>query len=463
MRMIPAEIQQRLQKNVLAAGTKSNIGVHIIATQTELNTLLSETIHGGSPANYGDVAIRQMGEETEPSLAYAICIDVGGTAALYERKLPALREAPWIKRWELGAASETAIEFDGEWKINVNEKWHYLRTEATPYIFFVRGGLLHVQKWQDNTSRIVLAEGGVSEISVCRGWQSADDPTLDQGLIIGYLRSGKAFYRALCLQPSGEQVWETEREISELGGGNTSLSVFRTNDFRVGFVCENGEGIRYVLSGRTYTGQSVEQETAFAQVASECDIQMTRIRYSDKQIESETLKASTGMACTFLGQYYAMPGFTVKSTERMDLRKFVITLSHEVCQRQALEDYFIIIPDGGQSEVRPISVTTNKNVITIMADMDISKNGAVKITHNRLSNLCYFAMEGNWFLAPDFTAQFEPEPPRADDVCVMGTILKCGIIAKQITYMDHNQEEICNLNCSYALNIKATQVGDVPV
>ncbi len=101
--------------------------------------------------------------------------------------------------------------------------------EEYPYIFTVESGNLYVQYWDDASTRTLLANN-VSQISSCKGWQSSVDIDLDQGLIIGYLRDGAVFYRALCCQHDGSYVWEAEREVTTLGSGNPTLSVSRTND-----------------------------------------------------------------------------------------------------------------------------------------------------------------------------------------------------------------------------------------
>lgn len=240
MKNIPYELNKKLLQNVQAESTNAAPSMKVIATQSTINTLLSETIHKNIKASYGDVAIRQIEGESSPSIAYALCLD-NGMATMYERKFPAYMDNPWMPIWALGEATDVAVEFNGTWKIDSKKQWYWLQTELAPYIFFVRGGTLYVQKWQDEQTRIPLADG-VSQISVCRGWQSSDDMLLDQGLIVGYLKSGSVFYRPLCLQESGELLWETERQVTELGSQNASICVFRTNDFRVGFIAEkNGE------------------------------------------------------------------------------------------------------------------------------------------------------------------------------------------------------------------------------
>ena len=261
MRSVPLELKQKLLKRFYGTSTDNLPQIQVIAKQASINTLITEVIHEDIPANFGDVAIRQLPGETQPSLVYAVCID-NGIGSIYSRRMPAFAEQEWEYVWSIGSVKDVAIEFDGDWRINPKKRYYELMTEDVPYIFFTdNNNNLYVQKWSDISTRIPLAEG-VSQISVCRAWQSTLDTGVDQGLIIGYLRNGKVFYRAWCQQSNGEYIWETENEVTELGTGNTTLCVFRTNDFRVGFLTENSGVMNYVLSERTYAGQAMPPEYA---------------------------------------------------------------------------------------------------------------------------------------------------------------------------------------------------------
>jgi hypothetical protein len=261
MRNVPIDLKQKLLKQFYGASTDNLPQIQVIAKQASINTLITEVIHEDIPANFGDIAVRQLPGEAQPSLVYAICVD-NGTGNIYSRKMPAFAEQDWELVWSIGAVKDVAIEFNGEWRINPKKRFYELFTEETPYIFFTdNSNNLYVQKWNDVSTRIPLA-AGASQISVCRGWQSTLDTGVDQGLIIGYLRDGKVFYRAYCQQSNGEYIWETENEVTELVTGNTTLCVFRTNDFRVGFLTENAGLMNYVLSERTYAGQAMPPEYA---------------------------------------------------------------------------------------------------------------------------------------------------------------------------------------------------------
>jgi len=259
MRSIPAALKEKLANRFKVENTDSMAKLRVVATQTSVNSLLSEPIHEDISPAFGDVAVRQAAGDPDLYLAYAICLD-DGTAKIYKRKFPAGLEYPWEYQWTLGAATDVAIEFNGVWKMNAEKEWYYLQTEEYPYIFYVRNGNLYVQVWRNNDNATLLATD-VSQISACKGWQSSVEPDLDQGLIIGYLKSGSVYYRALCCQDNGSYVWEAEHEVSALGTGNTTLSVIRTNDFRIGFLAQNSGRMLLALTHRNYAGMSVRPET----------------------------------------------------------------------------------------------------------------------------------------------------------------------------------------------------------
>lgn len=265
MRSIPLALKEKLSNRFKVESTDSQAKLRIIATQTSVNSLLSEPIHENINSGYGDVALRQIEGETDLSLAYAICLD-DGTAKIYKRMLLANMEYPWEYQWTLGSATDVAIEFNGVWKMNAQKEWYFLQTEEYPYLFYVRNGDLYVQTWNDFQSVMLLASG-VSQISACKGWQSSIDKNLDQGLVIGYLKNGSVYYRALCCQNNGSYLWEPEQEVTTLGTGNMTLSVIRTNDFRIGFLVQNNGKMILALTHRNYAGMSVRPETAHINVA----------------------------------------------------------------------------------------------------------------------------------------------------------------------------------------------------
>lgn len=265
MRQLPEELLKKLEGTLKAESNHAEEHLRIIATQLARNTLLSEPIHEEIPAAYGDVAVRQMEGEDNISMAFAICLD-NQTANIYERKLPASMEQPWNYLWSLGKALDVAIEYQGTWELSATREWYYLQTEEYPYVFWVdENKSLYVQHWKDATTRVEL-DTDVDQISVCKGWNSRFFPDQDQGLLLGYLKAGTVYYRALCCQSNGTFLWESAQEVAGIQKNSSFLSVFRTNDFRIGFLTEANQNLQCILSKRNYAGMSIRPECVNAQI-----------------------------------------------------------------------------------------------------------------------------------------------------------------------------------------------------
>lgn len=462
MKSIPYDLKQKLLKNMQVKSTDSQPNLKVIATQSTMNTLLTEIIHNDVDSDYGDIAIRKLPTEKEPSLAYSICID-DGVANIYSRVFPAYIDNPWDFLWELGSADEVAIEFNGKWQIIANEQTYYLATEETPYIFFVNNGNLYVQKWNDETTRTQLAEN-VGEISACRGWQSSDDMLLDQGLIVGYLRNGKAFYRALCLQESDEYVWETEREITDLGSGNTSICVFRTNDFRVGFISENADGgFGYVLSSRTYAGQSVKSESIYSQIVADCYLQNIPIAYKSVEVqEATTISAYFPPIELYIGNSMSNQTLEILSTSRVNNNQFLIEFNYNLLEKKAIKYFLAIDVDGIYPTIA--SAEVDENTIIVTTDINISQGAEVDISLLNFSRLCFLPPNSSPVESPIFVANFQPDLNfYCDEQLTLITDFQISLLNKAVVY-EETQQSVGSLVSSIGdCIIMATQVGEVPV
>jgi hypothetical protein len=110
MRSVPLDLKQKLLKRFYGTSTDNLPQIQVIAKQASINTLITEVIHEDIPANFGDVAIRQLPGEAQPSLVYAVCVD-NGTGSVYSRKMPAYAEQEWEFVWSIGSVKDVAIEF----------------------------------------------------------------------------------------------------------------------------------------------------------------------------------------------------------------------------------------------------------------------------------------------------------------------------------------------------------------
>jgi len=182
-----------------------------------------------------------------------------GTAKVKSTIAPYRYNSHWMLESEsVGTADDVSILFDGVWERN-NVR-HFLATEEYPWIFKVNLGTLTAQYWQDSPIELSTT---VSKIRSIKGWVPANgDETNDQGLIIYYLKTdGNVYYRNYCIQSDGNRAWEDEREITGFTGTIVDIALFRTNDFRVGFIVQNDDDtIEYVVTERNWSGMSFEPE-----------------------------------------------------------------------------------------------------------------------------------------------------------------------------------------------------------
>lgn len=400
MRSIPEAMKAKLLNRFKASSTDSVPTIKLIATQTSVNTLLSEPILEDISPAFGDVTVRQTDGEASISLAYAICLD-DGLATIYSRKFPANMDYKWEYVWTFGSASDVAIEYDGTWEMDTNQEWYYLRTQRYPYIFTVENGSLYVQYWNDASTRVFLADN-VSQISACKGWKNSIEEELDQGLIIGYLRDGQVFYRALCTQEDGSIIWETERQVTELGNGNTTLSVIRTNDFRIGFITENAGALLLALTYRNYAGMSVRPETIHVNTKAKVWMPKVQRYYSENR---ETASGHMTYPYFLLDTVNSSSEITVTNVEKINREDifycygFRLYLSHPLYGE--IQSSFL---NGCNISTNGITVNqavynSDLQAIELYTNEDISRAIKVTITTPMHRALWYYRFNNQkWFL-----------------------------------------------------------------
>lgn len=375
MRSIPATLKSKLAERWQTAARDANPSMSVIATQASINTLISEVIHNGIPAAYGDATVHFGTGEKAPGYAYAICID-NGTAKIYGRKLPAEYEETWSHLWDLGAATDVAIEFDGTWAISADENYYNLYTDDTPWVFWVDGGNLYAQHWQDEGTRIQLAAG--SGISACRLWQSTLDPTQDQGLAVAYIRDGAAYYRAYCYESAaGAKVWENENSITELGSTVETIQAFRTNDFRAGAIAETGDGIVWAITDRVYAGMSFRPEFAAAQIQNTV-FNIIPVEFHNT-IEDEHAAANINRRFLWFCPD-GTPDLEITSATRVSTTEFTVTFDRDVTGADNLTAYASVTPSGGSAiAASAAGYDSETRVLTIDIPTEIQRSTAVTI------------------------------------------------------------------------------------
>ena len=464
MRTIPYDLLQKINTNLQADSTDAKPVLRVVATQAASNTLLTEIIHADEAPAYGDVAIRQLAGERSPSLAYAICIDEG-IATVYERLLPAQIDRKWTKLFELGSATDAAIEFNGIWTIDTDGQCYFLQTEETPLVFLVIGGVLYVQQWNDESTRCQLATD-IVHVSAVRAWKSSDEPLLDQGLMAVYTKTdGSVHYRALAELTLGELTWDLEQDVPQLSTGNVSVQVFRTNDFRFGILCERSAGgFQYVLSKRTYAGQSVKPEAVYAQVR-DITLSVKEIIYTNDNDGAHYLDAAVPALAGYVGYYASLPGVSILPTRRVTDHSFLLTANRTLREQLPLKNYIGISIDAVITTMPVIvDAEVSGDTILVTTDIDISPWQEVRLTFYDAASLRYVQNETSYLLVDTFTVIFEPDAGWDDHPALNAAISLTTFDYFDVDYIDGGRTDHETLHAvTDNPTITVTMVGPVPV
>jgi hypothetical protein len=260
MRTIPPSLLEKINKRHQTIYENADPKLKVLLSKGFSKELFRVyTIHELDNIAEIDATAKRSTAESEPDKIYIAYIE-DGVAHVKSRPLPYDTFDEWTYEFELGAATNVAIDFDGYWERPLGETRFNLVADEFPWIFSLDSGVLKGQYWQ-NTA--VELSTNVSKIRSVKGWVPANgDETNDQGLIIYYLKTdGNVYYRNYAIQSNGSKAWEIERQITEFTGTVVDIALFRTNDFRVGFIAQNNDNtIEYVLTERNWAGMSFEPE-----------------------------------------------------------------------------------------------------------------------------------------------------------------------------------------------------------
>lgn len=259
---------------------------------------VAETIRTG--ANLGDVSLapRRQKVTGPPNRIYEIHV-VGGVVGTAIREYPDKFKDGWQNQFSLGTGSKVAIAFDGEWH-RYRKLWR-LVTHEKPWIFWVDGdGKLWAQLWDDDTTKQELATG-VTYVRAIRAWKNLNMADKDQGIVVGYIKSdGKVYYRNYCQLLDLTYTWEVERQVTEFAGTASSLNLFITNDYRMGFtVADNLDDIYWYITDRDWAGMAIAADTISVAPA-ELTVDLIPIEYIIPHIEDEYITVAPAELITTL-------------------------------------------------------------------------------------------------------------------------------------------------------------------
>ena len=312
-----------------------------------------------------DVALRRINVFEGPS-EYMIAYIKDGDAIV--ASADSEHQTTFVDRYIVGHAIDCAIEFDGYWLEAENNKYS-LVTIGEPYIFTVNSsGVLILQIGKDGAP-LILCSSDVAKVTAIRGWKSTQDSDIDQGLICAYVKTnGRAYYRSYSRQSDGSCLWEDEHIITELTSSIQNLKLFRTNDYRTGFLIESNRKISWILTKRAWSGLSIGNEYLKAKVLS-ATIKLTEISYKDISIKDEYLCASPSIA---IGIRYASSFYSIEDISNSS-DKVINIMTNEPMYSIDVIDFSLTDEDGTRFSVASIVQDVNdgrKLSMTMYSSLD---------------------------------------------------------------------------------------------
>lgn len=370
----------------------------------------------------------------------------------------------------VGSVTDICVEFDGWWEQDYSVRKNRLVTDNTPWIFYIESGALYARYGDDLP--VELSDDAV-KVSSVRGWVPLDgDYTNDQGLIVGYTKAdGAVYYRSYCKQIDGSKIWEAEQSISFFGVSCDSISLFRANDFRVGFAAMRGGELYWTLTHRNYAGMSIWTAKVTTAI-SELSIAVTPLAYWDFYVPDEYITASVGLA--FLGAAEPVyPELVSLSNEQNDYR-ILVKLSHPVEQDVAsstimdrfsvsdsLSTAFAITStsagaDASEIYLNMVNFGAAKNPMTVVFNSGASEGVPSYLT---------VANGGLSFDVPSFSSSFTAliEPPKLYATeNITAAISTMTLIATLLTFHSRYRSEQITAAVS-SVKVVVTKVGSNPL
>lgn len=308
-------------------------------------------------ADVQDISIRQLSEDNGPDEIWIVGLEKE-EALVRKRKYDLKATVGFEPVLSLGRAKAAAIEFDGNWVLRADASHYTIETEEFPWLFWIDiNDTLWCKKGEDASTLRSLAEG-VTSCFACRGYSSTTYPEQDQGLIIAYVRNGKACYRQYrYVQSEGRAIWDFENVFEDYTDV-TKVAVHRLNDYRVSFEITTLTNNYWLISDRTYVNQAIPIERINTPMADhisavidpDTNLQGTAIEFADK----------TAAQDTFTIEY----DYPLKALEYTDMKDLVnVTVNGTAISKDE--------QDGGLKSVR---FNGNQLIVTLKKAVWYNKN-----------------------------------------------------------------------------------------
>jgi hypothetical protein len=346
MRAIPSSLQEKINKanQTIYENANPRMDVHVFRAKNTINDtdlFYVETIREKSGLSDISVAMYRPNPNADPTHVYEIHNE-NGIIKTTLRDLSDFKADRWKPQFDVGPGKACSIEFNGYWVKNSSIRYDLI-TESKPWIFWTdSSNILYAQKWDDAASRFQVATD-VLRVATMRGWKNVEFPALDQGLICAYIKSdGLIYYRNYCEQDDGTVLWESERQMAEAPSPAQSIGLFRTNDYRTGFLVESNGYITWLLTSRAWAGMAIGSE--LINVSLSTSLIFTKINKLSSNTDD---RINISLQCSLV-MLYGLSPVPVK-IENMDAFTIKITFDEQVSNMAGNEAHVSVVDSDGIS------------------------------------------------------------------------------------------------------------------
>jgi hypothetical protein len=432
MRYIPESLKQKINKANQTLYENANPQMDVLLRRarsglTSTDLFYVQTIREGTDLEALGIDLQRTDVNKAPSKAYNIYIK-NGICKVATKNMPSKAKEQWLDVLTIGAATDCDIAFDGRWYKDSKYRWQ-LVTIGNPWLFYVTAGNLYTQQW--DSAPVLLAEG-VTKIAALRGWKNTYMWNHDQGVICAYIKSGTVYYRNFCQQPPDQPaLWEIERQVG-FPTPAQNVALFRTNDYRTGFLCESEGQMYWTLTARNWANMAIEPHFVSAGIT-DVKVNFLPITFTDINLEH---KVSVGITDT---KAMLCPAIWPQVTSISNPDEFTIEIETDLPlygDLTGLQSYFTVTDSVG-TPYTVLSTMKYEERLVLTLENFMSASGDMTVTLNE--QVIFAQVEGGCMMELTLNETFTPEltPPEGyTDHNITAGITNVVVDFKEITYTD---------------------------
>jgi len=268
-RYISDDLKNRTHEQYRTPAENSDPKAEIIISRarfsvTDTSQFQVDTIREKS--GLGDLGIDLKREDitARPTYIYEVHDD-NGEIWTSTRKMPALPANEWVDGVKIDDGTLCRLCFNGDWVWSLQKEKYLFQTEGDPFLFYTDDSdILYVQSWESDVDREQLATTVTVSMDCIRGWREPNATGNDQGLIVAYIKTdGLLYYRQYLWNGVDAYEWQSEVNLTITGITDSFVNVtlFRTNDYRVGFtITTDQDEVYWLITSRQWAGLALRPE-----------------------------------------------------------------------------------------------------------------------------------------------------------------------------------------------------------